>query len=244
MHERLARAPIVEALVEFRVERGEGPLEAALARLKDDLTDSYAVWHHQFDIRGTVHVSEHGVASTHKKTPQGWLGWSASRDRCVTLALDRFAFSRLHPYSSWEELRDEARGLWERYRDAMRPVRVRRIGVRYINRILVPQGAMLEDYFLTFPKVSDRLPQAVTDVAMRLVLPRPEDGATVILQQVQEQRPDSDPIVAIILDVDAGAGGGCPADAESPWLIAENLRRIKNETFFGSMTEIALEMFR
>ncbi|MCH7551913.1 DNA topoisomerase 4 subunit A [Patescibacteria group bacterium] len=50
-----------------------------------------------------------------------------------------FIFSRLKPYANWEQFSQEALRLWAIYCELLKPSEVRRIGLRFINRISIKQ---------------------------------------------------------------------------------------------------------
>ena len=231
----------MEALIEFRV-TPDAKIEA-LADLRDAVKGDYPVWQEQMDTRARLEVSQTGVQSSHHREPAGFLAWSAARNKCVSFGVRRFAFSHLRPYKDWESLRDEARALWHTYRQTRSSTSVTRVGVRFINRILLPHNARLEDYFQTYPRIAETLPQGVTNILMRLEMPRPEKNATVVLTQLTE-KVEEGAAVPIILDIDAVHAAGCSGDDDGAWKIAETLRGLKNDAFFGSLTERTLEKYR
>ena len=240
-HEKLPRAPIMEASIEFRVSPDAKP--EALSGLRESVEAEYPIWQEQTDTSARLEVSSAGVQSSHRRDPAGFVAWTAARNRCVAFGVRRFAFSQLHPYDDWETLRCEARSLWCAYLRARESTTVTRVGVRFINRILLPRDARLEDYFSTYPKIAEPLPQHVTNLLMRLEMPRPEQKALIVITQAIEKVPRGE-TVPIIFDIDAVHTGGCAGDDEAPWEIAETLRNLKNDAFFGSVTERTLEMYR
>jgi uncharacterized protein (TIGR04255 family) len=238
---RLPKPPIVEALVEFRVSRRPGLQIEDLRKLQAQL-DEFPHVQERVDVRGQFTFAPGGISAAQDKRQTGYLAWDEQRQRCVNMSLDLFSFSRLPPYDSWETVRSDAEVLWERYREVAKPARVVQVGVRYINRILLPRGEPLAKYLRTYPQVSDGLPQVMAGLLLRLTLPQPDGKSLVTLTEAFERT--NNPLVQpLILDIEASRP--MPNDADSsPWDVASELRDIKNNVFFASIHRTALELFQ
>jgi uncharacterized protein (TIGR04255 family) len=108
----------------------------------------------------------------------------------------------LPPYDRWEAFVDEAWRHWLRYREIARPQRVKRLGVRYVNRIDVPCSQVeIKDYLRTAIDVSPYLPQMVGNYFLQIVVPlsRFEASATVTSALAS---PPSEDVTSLILDID------------------------------------------
>ena len=76
--------------------------------------------------------------------------------------MDGFTFSRLKPYETWENLRDEAYRLWQKYREITSP-EIIRVALRYINKLEFPLPIKnFSDYLTAAPIVPAELPQGVS----------------------------------------------------------------------------------
>src|SRR5689334_8455149 len=140
-----SKAPITEATIDLRV---AVPEDFALARLdafQSVLSDGY-------DEKQNIHFEEFLVqpqahATTHRSQQIGFRFVKSDRRRIVQARMNGFAFSLLAPYERWEIFANEARMLWDRFRDHVSPVAVTRLGVRYINRLDVPSPSIeLKEY--------------------------------------------------------------------------------------------------
>jgi uncharacterized protein (TIGR04255 family) len=172
----------------------------------------------------------------------GFLFASDDNRQVVQARLDGFAFSRLKPYVSWESLRDEARTLWERYRELANPEAITRVALRYINRIELPLPfSDFKDYILTFPDIAPGLPQGLSYFLTRLVMPRADIEATAIINETMEQPTER---VPLIFDIDVFRIGAFDVGGDEYWRYFEQLRNFKNEIFFRSMTDKAKELFQ
>jgi uncharacterized protein (TIGR04255 family) len=70
----------------------------------------------------------------------------------------------------------------------------------------------------------------------------PERGISAILIQALE-RPLDPSTVQVLLDIDAFRESVFPAEEPSLLQIFEQLRKLKNEIFFASLTERTVEMY-
>jgi len=78
----------------------------------------------------------------------GFRFWSPDRQQVFQVRLDGFLFSRLTPYTEWEQWQPEARRSGDRYCSVVRPRSVVRIAVRYVNRVSIGADRVEpEDYF-------------------------------------------------------------------------------------------------
>ena len=162
----------------------------------------------------------------------------------VQSRIDGFAFNKLKPYENWDLFRSEGRILWELYSEIVNPVKVIRIGLRYINRIEVPLPFKdFSEYLLTNPQIAPNLPQAVSHFFMRLEVPNPDIEATAIITQTMD-KPTTAQRLPLILDIDVFRITEYLGKAENMWEDFEKLRDFKNDIFFNSVTEKAKELFR
>src|ERR1700722_10937730 len=108
-------APISEALIDIRVHVPNAisleALESMHARIKDD----YPRKEMRSYIQGQFSMGE-AVGAAATRTPMGYAFSSADGKQIVQARLDGFTFSRLKPYGTWSNLRDESRRLWDIYR--------------------------------------------------------------------------------------------------------------------------------
>jgi uncharacterized protein (TIGR04255 family) len=239
----LNRAPIAEAVIELRIRAGNGvPLEL-LDKLVERWKSDYPTASKVESLAATLGIQQGRPLTDTQYQQLGLLAKSANAQRAVQFRIDAFAFSRLSPYSSWEQVRPEALRLWGSYRETVRPDLVTRVGVRYINRLRLPLPVDLTAYFTSAPIVPEMLPQTLRSYLTRKVLHDRDTGNSVTVTQASEPSSDPDHIV-VLLDVDAFR----EVDLDSSRFseidsVLESLRDLKNRAFFGSITERTVEMY-
>jgi uncharacterized protein (TIGR04255 family) len=156
-----------------------------------------------------------------------------------------FTFSRLKPYISWQQLRDEARRIWDYYKEVTSAELITRVALRYINNLNIPvpeHELKFHDYLTAPPAVPDGIPQAISEFVTRVVVPVPSLNANAIITQALE--PISKPkFLPLILDIDVFRFNPDGIE-EDPWKILESLRVFKNKIFFNSITNTLEEMYK
>ena len=235
-------APITEALIDIRVElptsaKGLQVLESVHDRVKD----KYPGKRKRVYVVGQFSAGDE-VGASASQTPMGFAFSSEDGKQIFQARRDGFTFSRLRPYGSWPELRDEARHLWDIYREIVKPEKITRVAVRYINQIDIPFPTIdYKDYFRTIPEVSPDLPQALSGFLMQLQFPQTDFEGLLILTQTAIPPPNP-ATSSVILDLDVFKETEMVL-TEDVWGMLEILRNRKNEFFEGCITERTRSLF-
>jgi uncharacterized protein (TIGR04255 family) len=235
----LRNAPIVEAIIDFRVSLPIDFPSETLYSARDRLRRDYPKAEERKSFEALFQLA--GVQSATAQTRElGFHGvWLKSEDEknIAQFRVDGFTFNRLNPYTSWEEIVPEAMKLWGIYVEIARPRAVSRLALRYINRLPLPgPGIELNTYILTAPKIPETVPQVVSTFSTRTVLEHPERRLMANVAQVLEASMES-PSRSLLLDIDAYRVGDTEVSDEEVRRVLEALRLYKNQIFFGSLTE-------
>lgn len=239
-------APITEAVIEIKVQLPEETDVKSLESFHEHIKERFPEKQEQRFLKADFKLSQKDKLTSFptKTGTQGYLFHSREEKKVVQSRIDGFAFNKLKPYENWELFRSEGRELWELYSKIVNPIRVIRIGLRYINRIEVPLPFNdFSDYLLTNPQIAPNLPQAVSHFFMRLEVPNPDIEATAIITQTMD-KPTTAQRLPLILDIEVFRITEYLGKAEDMWEDFEKLRDFKNDIFFNSVTEKAKELFR
>lgn len=235
---KLRNAPIVEAVLDFRVMPSSGALERVLKPIKA-LGPTYPNASEFENVRFMVGVQQGAVHQSHAASPEG-LRYQSADSRWVALfAQSGFTLSRLEPYATWDEFLGEARRVWIEYVATAQPQRVVRIGVRYINRLDLPIEDDFDLYLGAGPRVPTTMPQLVSGFFSQIMVPYSDLNASALVTLRHEGGRGP-----VVLDIDVMAEGltYSPED-DSLWAKVHQFREIKNDAFFGSITEKLLERY-
>jgi uncharacterized protein (TIGR04255 family) len=231
----LRNAPIVEAIFDFRVLRRENVTP-------DTFADLGAAVGQRYDQRSPLHSIEarFGFDNGRIVDPapvQERLGWVyRTQDEIAQFRVNGFTFSKIEPYATWELAFGEAIRLWELYRVTAMPRQVSRVAVRYINRMRLPSPMGLEYYLEAPPVVPAPIPSTIREFLSRVYVDDAARSASAVIIQALEPRVDP-ATISLLLDIDAFREMSAEPDDPSLPAVFEQLRQLKNDIFFASVTE-------
>lgn len=244
----LSRAPIVEAVIDFRVKLPSDFKLEVFHRLREQLVDDYPDVEEQQIIEQMIkqEPGQNTEVSTRLSGIHGLRVLSKDGRNVAQLRRDGFTFSRLNPYPKWEEVFCEAWRLWEQYAETANPVEISRIAVRYINRLLLPLPVSdPSEYLKAPPTAADGWPTKTKTFISRIVLYEPEGDISInVIQALEPQAPGEQTTVALIFDIDAYQDVSLLADDVTMKQRFARLREMKNRIFFRGLTNKAIDLFR
>lgn len=233
----LSRAPIVEALIQISVVLPPGTDLQAAVTAHRRIEGDYPKTRKRFRGELRIDVSQ-GLLPSVEPSPAtvGYLYLNEQETRIAQFNADSFSFNWLKPYETWEAFRDAARAIWPVYLDALKPITVTRIGLRYINDLAIPLSiASFDEVLSAPPTVPEGLPQAISSYFDRAVIEDTKRGAGAIIMRTIESQPKNG-VLPVILDVDVFKDGAFEAASGEIWDVLEMLHDFKNEVFFRSIT--------
>jgi len=242
----LGNPPVTEAQIDLQVESASSPGEAEFERFAAKVAKALPSRQElqRWKVRVALPPKADHVAES-SSTHRGWMLRSADGLHALQVRDDGIAYSRLRPYLGWQALRAEALAHWRNYCSEFAPLRVRRIAVRFINHIQLPPPPLdLERFFTTVPKVGDGVSPVLDGYFARLVFAAGSAGGRVILTTALEADPGGSGRWSMLFDIDAFNEGPLPIDEERVFAGLDQLRAVKNDVFFGSLTPVGLDLFR
>jgi uncharacterized protein (TIGR04255 family) len=238
----LSKAPIREALIDFRVPNLGQKARAGLEGLANRQADRYPLKNERQFAEGRLGVKDGAtVAATGALGFHGFFVKSRDGLTVVQFRIDGMTVNRLRPYTSWESLLPEVLRLWTEYAVESRPAEIIRLAVRYINELELGTSEDLSAYLIAAPRIPPKLPQVLQSYRTRFVLLDEQRSAQCTITQVLQ--PGLDPSkVSLVLDIDAARRGPLPVVGANIAEELEVLRDLKNQAFFGSITDRAKEL--
>lgn len=228
----LPKAPIAEAIIDIRVKPNPTFDPDILLSLRETISDSYPHF-----VKGILVEFANGetIPEVRDHGFQAIKAESEDRLQVVQFRKDGFTFSRLRPYSTWDDLYQEASRLWEKYLADTKPEAISRLTVRYINHIAVEPGEDLDDYLTAGPQMPSNLPQSFGNFLINILV---EDSTTDSLVNVtQTAETDVEDKFRVIVDVEAYKRVELDPETSSVGEILSQLREVKNRFFFSLVTE-------
>jgi uncharacterized protein (TIGR04255 family) len=240
--EHLRNAPIVEALIDFRVSHSKQVSPDIFSNLGTSIGEQYARTSQIRLFQGYFGVDNGRLIDPSQS--QIDLGWRYQTGQEVAqFRVDGFTFSKIEPYTTWEEVFTEAIRLWGIYCQLTEPAQVSRLAVRYINRMRLTGTTDIGKYLEAPPILPTPVPQRLREFLTRVYVDDDRTGASAVIIQALE--PPVDPnATSILLDIDAFRQVSLTPDDPSLPEIFEQLRSLKNDIFYASITETTAEIYQ
>ncbi len=236
----LTRPPIREAIIEVKA---DVPDLARLTRFRDALSDRFPN-SRPFRLASLAFQVPDDASNDASESGQqiGWRCESADGAEVVLLRTDGFSVARLSAYPGWEEFSERFLSLWEAFRAQVEPPEIDGVGLRYINDLRLPLSESFDfDQWLTSaPRPPAGLPPALVDFTVQMTVPTTADGTTVQVTQSTDSAARSEDALPVVVDIDVIAERREPVDgnlSESLLATLKEMRDIKNQVFFGLITE-------
>jgi len=242
----LNNAPITEAIIDFRVKLPSEFKVETFLELKKTIGDRFPKVEDRilFSSQIKIKKGEPQPPSSEYHGVHGYFFRQEDDKKVAQFRIDGFTFSRLKPYTYWEEMLEEAKELWGMYCEIAQPEAVTRLAVRYINHINIPLPIDdLSDYFTASPKFPDNVQGVISGFLSKVVVYDQElDVATNIVQALEKSiKPDKH--ITVVLDIDSFKTGDFNVSNGEMWDIFANLHNIKNQIFFNSITDETARLF-
>jgi len=242
----LKNAPITEAIIDFRAKLSSKFKPEAFLELKETVGDRFPVTQERKLFTGQLKFKK-GEPQPPFAEYQGIHGYFFRSENNIKVAqfrIDGFTFSRLKPYTNWEEMFGEARELWKMYREIAQPESLTRIAVRYINHINIPLPIDdLSDYFTAPPKLPINVQGVLSGFLSKVVVYDPKTNVSTNIVQALEKSTKPDKHITVVLDIDSFKTGDFKAKNGEMWDVFEKLHNIKNNIFFSSITNKTDRLF-
>ena len=183
----------------------------------------------------TTQMAVHALQFLHKGQKQ-----------LVQFRAQGYSFNRLAPYGTLDDYFPEIERTWKVFVALAKPIQIRVVRLRYINRIplpFTPPRIELEDYLRVGPRLPDEEKLEFTGFLDQHTAVEPETGNQVnivLTTQLVENN-----TLPLIFDITVESNAN--AEVENwPWLLSkiQVLRALKNRVFRNTLTERCLNLFQ
>lgn len=245
---RYKNPPIEEALCEFRFKSDQDWDSTIPGKFHIELTEEYGGRPQEFRGMGW----EWNAQERHLKLNEGLARVHLLNDdgtRMIGVGPGVLSAHMLRPYhspvlsnaSGWGEFRTRLEHALKVYWKVVQPVGVQRVGVRYINKILIPRNELKPGDYLrcALPRVVD-LPSSLNNSVSRSEYNYP-DGIRLILSQRSTEGPENH--YEYLLDIDVIWEGQESVSQEEAMKLAGDLRTRERMVFESVITDKARELF-
>lgn len=245
---KLPNPPIVEAVLDIECDLPPGQEIAATEESgRTVFGDRYPTFRTQLLQEHQIEMkSGEPLAISVKHGVQALQFVQEDEKQLVQIRIQGFSFNRLAPYTSLDDYLPEIERTWSLYVDLVKPVQVRQIRIRYINRILLPmkeEGVDLDHYFTIAPHLPDEDRLVLVGFLNQHVAVESATGNQV--NMVLTAQPIENNKLPIIFDNSVVNNDPCEPDH---WLgilqKIQALRELKNHIFRKTLTDPCLDLFR
>jgi uncharacterized protein (TIGR04255 family) len=155
---------------------------------------------------------------------------------------DLLTVNHLKPYPSWTAFKEMIVRALKVYREVAAPKGIRRIGLRYINKIEIPKTRVeIEDYLLAVPQVPEAVPQVFARFVQRVEIMFEQANGLLILQTGSVQQ-EAGTETAFMLDLDFITLQAVTLDAAMDWV--EQAHDHVERTFETCITDNTRKLFK
>ena len=240
----LTNSPILEAVIHWEAHSSK-PLEQIL--LKEELTKrlpEYPIIKPQYGIEARIGWTPDDTSQFSQRTQ--WDGFrleDSPTNYVAQFTHTGIAFSRVKSYESWENFKTEALRVWDVFVELAEPKTIRRLGVRFINRILLKQDESISTYLTSEPYRLSGLeisPKSFFYQDTYLVSNYPYQ--INLVRTIQPEQSGAGSEKALIVDIDVFTNEVSSIRENLNQQLAE-MRWLKNKIFFSNITETALNNF-
>lgn len=194
--------PIIEALCEFKFSPQE-PWDVTVAGLfYQEIQDQFPQKKQDAGFEIKARPTEKGIEQLIETIPSRIRFISEDGLKMVQLIPNTLVINHLRPYPVWDKFKEIIIKNFKLYNKIAKPSEIVRIGLRYINKIYLPLGAEIEDYFNFYPTIPKELPQRIEKLNLRLEMPFGGKERLILwLREIpsEKDRPEEIPF---ILDLD------------------------------------------
>jgi uncharacterized protein (TIGR04255 family) len=220
MDKRYKNSPIIEALCEIQLVASQ-PWDLTLPGLVyEKVKDQFPDKKQQIGVGVQFRPTEKGLEHRVEPAPPRVQFYRKDKTALIQVGPDLFVVNHLKLYPTWAVFKPLILGNFQVYKDVANPRGFRRIGLRYINKIIFNEYSVrLEDYFNFFPAIPEDLPQLHEGFISRVEIPYSDNFDRMIIT-ISNATPEMPNTVPIILDFDyiMTVQEGIPMERFEGWL--------------------------
>ena len=240
--------PIIEAVLDIECDFKEQPeINKIEAKARKEMAKSYPKVRHVLFQEHQVEAKPSEPAKISIKGGLHGLQFLKNDEKqVVQYRIEGFSFNRLAPYASLDNYLPQMKKNWSLYRDLAKPLQIRLIRLRYINRILLPltDGKVdLDKYILNGPRLADPKRFELTGFLDQYAATDKKSGhqinSVLTLQQAVDDK------LPVIFDNGVIALETGNVD-DWQWIRSKilELRELKNHIFCHTLTEKCRNLFQ
>jgi len=238
----LKKPPILLAVAELRFKLHEKFDVLDLKRNDMDLLKKYPTRVDNFTGNINMPGPTAGLSTATIDSRQvGYIYTNADNSRKVIISLENIAYIQEGKYTDWASFKNEWSEIISHFSFILKGLNIERVSIRFINQFVVTEMTSPLDYFNTSISAKDGVIKYPVDLYFyRYILRIPETMIRVIVANTLQEITNTN--FTFIFDIDVLNDGHFKFDVKLLSDLMEDLREVKNETFFNNITEKTLSL--
>lgn len=242
----LANPPVVTAIFQIKYDSGSIRLDDFLKfdtilkrefpQRRENIESSLSLAPSTRIPLGKAQVS--GVTNTRRT---GYVYFTTDQKEKVTLSESDITYTKESPYAGWDSFKDFVLKVLSTLSPVLEGITIQRTSIRFINQFSLTDFDDPTEYFntqITSSAAENSMPYPVTKYGFRLTFDISEGIYSIVNQNV-DQLTDK---YIYIFDIDVLDRNNILFDIDTIAETLERLRDIKNNIFFGNLTNKTLEL--
>ncbi|BCL82407.1 TIGR04255 family protein [Ktedonobacteria bacterium brp13] len=197
MSRKYESSPIIEAICEFQFEPDPSWDFTILGLVYDKIKDKFPIRNQVAQINAAI-AGNVNAAQIDAIPLMQFL--QENRNTLVQVGQNLLTINQLSPYTSWDKFQPYIKESLQAYSEVVTARQIRRVALRYINRVILKQGIKLEEYFNFRPTFDQGFPEEFRSFIVGVQIPRDASGGIANLQlgTMDTDDPDS---TAVLMDI-------------------------------------------
>ncbi len=239
----LKRSPLQEALLDVRVDLEQRIDVEIFASLPRKFSNVFPAGRQKRSVSGTFGLAgEKTLVTAEEPVILGYLHESEDKNQVLQMQKEGFSLHQLNGYSGWDLFSKNAMDLWEYYDPLTGKKTLRRLGLRYVNKVELQTPFLSDEYF----HIMVGMPQSLAKyhfgsrsvIQFSLIDDRRSLFANISLSYFPSQTKEDH--LEVIFDIDVGKSSNL--GLETMWADFATMRSFNDEVFFTTITEKMLSL--
>lgn len=171
----------------------------------------------------------------------GYTYYNETKTRKVIISVENLVYIQEGKYDNWASFKDEWAKILSHFDFLLKGRKMERLSIRFINQFVVNEMSSPMDYFNTSISAKDGVIKYPVDLYFYRYIQRIPNSQlrVVVINSLQEK---SNTNYTFIFDIDVLNDEQFIFDLKHVSDLLEELREVKNETFFNNITEKTLSI--
>lgn len=161
-------SPIIEALIEVYFSQTKNDF-SVWADFNNRIKEDYPAVEESIIPKAEIQVTQSGESQQRISPEKLYRFVQSDKSKLVQANKDFVSIHQLKPYNGYENFKKESEKIIKNYIDITTPKSVKRIGMRYINQIIIPEtNVELSRYFRYIPQIPEEVTEGINNVLLEI----------------------------------------------------------------------------